>query len=676
MYKVLSLARLLGSVRKRSILLAVRLRRRIARVNRLLMRRVGSPRAFIGRLGLIITCVTIFAPPAAFLGVATLQLRQRAAEQATLGARHVEVQLTYQHGADWTNQVLINVVHATRTPHSVVVASWLTDAENKMLMFQGETAWWPELTASMPVHSSQFEGRFHVAVSTRNVLVGAMQIAAVFLVLGLLAYFCFRRLPLAAIDNAAKELRAKREQLETQNLRFDAALNNMSQGLCMFDGEHRLVVCNAPYTRMYALTPDLTQPGTPFARILQHRIVVGLHAGDGTDEYVRELRKTISDARPASKVRELNDGRVLAIKHQPMPDGGWVSTHEDITEYRRIEARIAHMAHHDVLTELPNRADAARAAGAGSGECAGWRVAGRALPRPRSLQGHQRHARPPGRRRAAEGRRRAAAQVRRRGRRDCAHGRRRVRHRPGRLGAADRRHGAGDAHHRGDRPADRHRRASGRGRHQRRHRRGAERRHGPAPAAQERRPCALPRQGRRARHPPLLRAGHGRAHAGALQAAARSAQGAGRRPVRAVLPAPRQSRARADLRHGSLAALAPSRARQCLAGRVHSARRGDRPDRADRRVGAAAGLRGRQRLARSRQGGRQPLRHAVQEPASGRDRVLRACHLGPRGAPPGARDHRVDPAAEQRGHARHPAPAARARRAHRARRFRHRLFVA
>ena len=236
------------------MLLAARLRRSIARVNRLLTRRVGSPRAFIGRLGLIITCATIIAPPAAFLTVATLQLRQRAAEQATLGARHVEVQLTYQHGADWVNQVLVNVVHATRTPHSVVIASWLTDAQDKMLMFQGETAWWPELTASVPVRSSQFEGRFHVAVTTRNVFVGAMHITVVFIVLGLLAYFCFRRLPLAAIDNAAKELQAKRSQLETQNLRFDAALNNMSQGLCMFDGEQRLVVCNA---RLHAhVRPD------------------------------------------------------------------------------------------------------------------------------------------------------------------------------------------------------------------------------------------------------------------------------------------------------------------------------------------------------------------------------------------------------------------------------------
>jgi diguanylate cyclase (GGDEF)-like protein len=67
------------------------------------------------------------------------------------------------------------------------------------------------------------------------------------------------------------------------------------------------------------------------------------------------LRDTIIENRPATKIRELADGRVIAIRHQPMPDRGWLATHEDITEYRRIEARITHMAHHDVLTELPNR---------------------------------------------------------------------------------------------------------------------------------------------------------------------------------------------------------------------------------------------------------------------------------------------------------------------------------
>jgi diguanylate cyclase (GGDEF)-like protein len=63
----------------------------------------------------------------------------------------------------------------------------------------------------------------------------------------------------------------------------------------------------------------------------------------------------VSENRPATKILELSDRRVIAIKHQPMPQGGWISSHEDITDYRRLEARIAHMAHHDVLTELPNR---------------------------------------------------------------------------------------------------------------------------------------------------------------------------------------------------------------------------------------------------------------------------------------------------------------------------------
>ena len=96
------------------------------------------------------------------------------------------------------------------------------------------------------------------------------------LILGLAAYYGFRRLPLAGLDRAQQlldakqsELLSQKSQLEMQNLRFDAALNNMSQGLCMCDGEHKLVVCNAPYVRMYGLPPELVQPGTPFADIIQ-----------------------------------------------------------------------------------------------------------------------------------------------------------------------------------------------------------------------------------------------------------------------------------------------------------------------------------------------------------------------------------------------------------------------
>jgi diguanylate cyclase (GGDEF)-like protein len=78
-------------------------------------------------------------------------------------------------------------------------------------------------------------------------------------------------------------------------------------------------------------------------------------AGKLPTHYITEQEQVIVDGRPTTAIRDMTDGRTIAIRHQPMPDGGWVATHEDITEFRRIEARIAHMAHHDVLTELPNR---------------------------------------------------------------------------------------------------------------------------------------------------------------------------------------------------------------------------------------------------------------------------------------------------------------------------------
>jgi PAS fold len=102
---------------------------------------------------------------------------------------------------------------------------------------------------------------------------------------------------------------------------------------------------------MYGLSPALAVPGTPLTKILEHRIGKGSHDGDIPEDYLRDMLNLANENRPATKILELNDRRVIAIKHQPMPEGGWISSHEDITEYRRIEARIAHMAHRDVLTE-------------------------------------------------------------------------------------------------------------------------------------------------------------------------------------------------------------------------------------------------------------------------------------------------------------------------------------
>ncbi len=144
-------------------------------------------------------------------------------------------------------------------------------------------------------------------------------------------------------------------ELATQNARFDSALNNMSQGLSMFDREQRLVVCNERYAELYGLPPELTRPGTTLQAILHHRVANHLYAVASPQDHADELLSTIGDNLPLIRIVELSDGRALVVKRQPMADGGWVATHEDITEQRRIEARIAHMAHHDALTDLANR---------------------------------------------------------------------------------------------------------------------------------------------------------------------------------------------------------------------------------------------------------------------------------------------------------------------------------
>ena len=151
------------------------------------------------------------------------------------------------------------------------------------------------------------------------------------------------------------ELKRREQALQAQNLRFDTALNNMSQGLCMFDHEQRLVVCNGQFAQIYGLPVRLTAPGATLQEILAHRIASGLYAADAESGQAQEVFSAAAQNVPTARITELNDGRSILIKHRPMPGGGYVATHEDITEQRNIEARIRHMAHYDALTDLANR---------------------------------------------------------------------------------------------------------------------------------------------------------------------------------------------------------------------------------------------------------------------------------------------------------------------------------
>jgi diguanylate cyclase (GGDEF)-like protein len=144
-------------------------------------------------------------------------------------------------------------------------------------------------------------------------------------------------------------------ELELGRQRFDAVLNNMSQGICLFDSEKRLLLSNRRYAEIYDLLPEATLPGRTLEEIVADRYVAGSAVNMSLADFLAWRDQVVTEAQPVSTVTSLVNGRIVAIHHQPMPDGGWIATHEDITERRQAEASIVFMAHHDALTRLANR---------------------------------------------------------------------------------------------------------------------------------------------------------------------------------------------------------------------------------------------------------------------------------------------------------------------------------
>src|SRR5215218_7771963 len=147
----------------------------------------------------------------------------------------------------------------------------------------------------------------------------------------------------------------QKEALRVRNFQFDTAINNMSQGLCFFDSDHRLIVCNDRFVEMYDIAPERVSPGMSLIEIVDLRFEAGSFPAMTRDEYLHWRTNVAVSNEAKDSIVELKNGKTFKIRHRPMPDGGWVATHEDITEQRQSEVKIEYMAHHDALTELANR---------------------------------------------------------------------------------------------------------------------------------------------------------------------------------------------------------------------------------------------------------------------------------------------------------------------------------
>ncbi len=141
----------------------------------------------------------------------------------------------------------------------------------------------------------------------------------------------------STLEDITEQRRAE-EQLNEQKIQLDTALNNMSQGLNMFDAAGRLVVCNERYMEIYSLSPDDVKPGATMHDLVRARMAKGTFFAIDPEAYVAELMNSMQKREPTQTELELPDQRIISVISQPTPDGsGWVVTHEDITEHRRAE---------------------------------------------------------------------------------------------------------------------------------------------------------------------------------------------------------------------------------------------------------------------------------------------------------------------------------------------------
>jgi PAS domain S-box-containing protein len=125
-----------------------------------------------------------------------------------------------------------------------------------------------------------------------------------------------------------------------QAARLNAAIENMSQGLLMIDSQHQVVVVNSRYIQMYGLSPEIVKPGCSLSELFRHRAAAGQLARD-PEEFRREILAQVSQGKITHRIAQTPDGREISIVTRPTLGGGWVTTHEDITEAKRAERQLA-----------------------------------------------------------------------------------------------------------------------------------------------------------------------------------------------------------------------------------------------------------------------------------------------------------------------------------------------
>jgi len=153
-------------------------------------------------------------------------------------------------------------------------------------------------------------------------------------------------------DAALGERDSLDDKYHAKKWQLDAAVNNMPQGLIMLDSKANVLVVNSRYKEMYGLSVEVSKPGCSLKDIVKHRAKIGLFTGN-VDDYVAKIQARIVERKPSVNDIELADGRIVRVSERAMAGGGWVATHEDFTEQRRVQ-RILERTEKLLLTIIEN----------------------------------------------------------------------------------------------------------------------------------------------------------------------------------------------------------------------------------------------------------------------------------------------------------------------------------
>ncbi|HTG14641.1 MAG TPA: diguanylate cyclase, partial [Blastocatellia bacterium] len=314
-----------------------------------------SLKGVVTAIGATVAVITAVSLPAAYFFAGYTSLSDRLAFEAELNAGYLAKYIS-SHATLWQFQnVRIAELLSQTDAADSKFKKRVVDSSNRTVLDAGDPPATPTLAGRKSVSvAGSTVAYVELEASLQRVVRQSLLVALFSGLLGLGIFFTLRIFPLRVLDRTLGELERSNGALEQINERFKAALTHMSHGLSMFDAKGRLVVNNDRFTEMYNISPEATKAGSTFLDFLQNRTLQGYVQGDPLT-HGEKLQEHLSLVEPEAQVLAASSGRSIAVISNPLPNGGWVSTHEDITEKLAAQAKISHMALHDTLTNLPNR---------------------------------------------------------------------------------------------------------------------------------------------------------------------------------------------------------------------------------------------------------------------------------------------------------------------------------